>query len=123
MESVKSLLCEDEVYHPGSTIYLNESLTWAAQKNLHPKIVARPSSLESLSKLIALLSTTDLDFAVRCGGVGSSSARDVLVSLSAFKDFAFDSASETITIGAGQTWGEVDDKMFDQVPGYAGMDL
>jgi hypothetical protein len=45
--------------------------------------------------------------------------QDVLVSLAAFDSFEFDPDNETITIGAGQVWGEVDRKMEEFAPGYA----
>ena len=120
MDAITSLLRDTEILLPGSDAYIEESRTWAAQKNLSPKLVARPADIETLSKLVAALSKTDLDFAIRCGGVGSVSARDVLVSLACFRDFEFDRSSETIVMGAGQTWGEVDEKMAKEAPGYAG---
>lgn len=77
--------------------------------------------LQSLSRLIAFLERSELDFAVRCAGMGSASAKDVLISMSAFDSFEFDEQSETITIGAGQTWAEIDVKMEKFASGYAGM--
>jgi FAD/FMN-containing dehydrogenase len=49
--------------------------------------------------------------------------QDVLISLAAFDSFDFDRTTETITIGAGQVWGEVDRKMEEFGPGYAGVAL
>jgi len=46
--------------------------------------------------------------------------QDVLISLAAYDSFEFDRTTETITIGAGQVWGEVDRKMEEFAPGYAG---
>jgi hypothetical protein len=67
--------------------------------------------LNSLSRLVALLGKSELDFAVRSAGFGSASAKDILVSMSAFGSFEFDRQNEVITIGAGQTFAEVDAKM------------
>ena len=118
---VKTLLETEEVIEPTSKSYAEGSRTWAAYKNLKPQLVVRPKSVESLSGLIAYLNkSTNLDFAVRCGGVGSSSAKDLLISLSAFDGFEFNEKDETITIGAGQVWGTVDQKMERHAPGYAG---
>ena len=120
IEEVKGLLGSEEVIEPSSPSYVEESRTWAAQKDLKPRLIARPATVESLARLIAFLGDSELDFTVRCGGVGSASAKDVLISLAAFDGFEFDRESETITIGAGQVWGEVDRKMQESAPGYAG---
>lgn len=68
-----------------------------------------------------LANETDLDFAVKCGGCGSVSAKDVLISMAAFNGVEFDESSRTVVVGAGQTWGDVDRKMEGLAPGYAGM--
>lgn len=119
MDTIKSLLTSDELIDPTLPTYTKESQVWSAQKYLKPQLVARPGSVESLSRLLAVLNDNDLEFAIRCGGCGPASARDVLVSLSAFDKFEFDRANETVTIGAGQVWGEVDQKMEEFAPGYA----
>ena len=49
--------------------------------------------------------------------------QDVLIGLAAFDSFEFDQTTETITIGAGQVWGEVDRKMEEFAPSYAGVAL
>jgi hypothetical protein len=103
IQELADLLSLEEVITPSSELYIELTRTWAAQKNLKPRLVVRPKDLTSLSRVIAYLGTSDLDFAVRCAGMGSASARDVLVSISAFDGFEFDRQSETITIGAGQT--------------------
>ena len=114
MDTIAHLLAADEIILPGSPRDKVESRVWAAQKNLHPKMVARPKTVKTLTSLIAALCKTDLDIAVRSGGCGSSSARDVLISLTAFDGFRLDKVSEYIEIGAGQTWGEVDQKLYEQ---------
>lgn len=120
IEGLKSLLTPQEIILPSSSDYKTASRTWAAQANLHPGIVIQPRDLPTLSKAIAYLAnSTALDFRVRCSGVGNASAKDVVVSLSAFKSFSFDAANETITFGAGHNWGEIDRKVEAQAPGYA----
>lgn len=52
--------------------------------------------------------------------MGSSSASDVLISLSAFDKFEYNAEDQTVVIGAGQTWGEVDRKVEENAPGHAG---
>ena len=48
------------------------------------------------------LCESSLDFGIRSGGLGSSSAKDVVVSMSAFDDVVFSPEDETVLIGAGK---------------------
>ncbi|KIW63905.1 hypothetical protein PV04_08871 [Phialophora macrospora] len=113
-----SLLSDSEIILPPSDLYNAETSTWAAQKNLHPRLVLRPSSTESLSKVIAYLSTTDLDISIRGSGYGSASAKDVVVSMAAFDDFEFDREDEVLKIGAGLRWRDYYEKMERVAPDY-----
>jgi len=117
---LESCLEPSELVQPGSQVYAEETKTWAAQGNLKPNVLVRPQSVQQLARVLAYLHDTELDFAIRSGGVGSSSAKDVLISLAAFNAFEYDPKAETITIGAGQTWGEVDQKLEKAAPGHAG---
>ncbi|RFU76338.1 fad binding domain-containing [Trichoderma arundinaceum] len=119
LDRVRALLTADEILALDTAEYLEESKTWAAQKNLRPKLVVQPKSLESLCKLVALLRGTTLDIGVRSQGYGSSSAKDVLISMTRFDAFEYNLAEETITIGAGQTWNQVDENIDKFCPGYA----
>ena len=118
---VKSLLSSKEIIEPSSSSYHSESTPWAAQKNLHPRLVIRPTTLESLSTALAYLSKSSLDFGVRSQGFGSSSAKDVLISMTAFDRFDFDRENEVVTVGAGQTWEEYYKKMEEVAPEYNGI--
>jgi FAD/FMN-containing dehydrogenase len=111
IQEIADLLSLEEVVTSSSPSYLQLTRTWAAQKNLEPHLVVQPKDLNSLSRLVALLGKSELDFAVRSAGFGSASAKDILVSMSAFGSFEFDRQNEVITIGAGQTFAEVDAKM------------
>ncbi len=121
IQEVANILSHEEVIKPSSPSYAELSRTWAAQKNLKPELIVQPKTMNSLTRLIEYLGKSELDFAIRCAGVGSASAKNVLVSMAAFDGFAFDQSSETITIGAGQTWAQVNSKMEQFAPGYAGM--
>lgn len=120
LDHLTSLVSAAEIISPTSDQYLSKTSTWAAQKNKHPSLVIQPTSTESLSKVIAYLSTTDLDIAVRGSGYGSASARDVLISMSAFDEFEFDKDKEILTIGAGQPWRDYYQKMEKVAPDYQG---
>ncbi|KAF2740985.1 cysteine desulfurase [Polyplosphaeria fusca] len=119
MDKVRAALSADEIIEPSSPNYSKESIVWSAHKFKNPKIIARPKTIESLSRLLKVLNNTDLDINVRCGGCGSASARDVLISMSAFDGFEFDKDSETVTVGAGQLWRSVDANVEKFAPGYS----
>ena len=118
---LKTLLSASDIIEPSSSSYRTESLPWAAQKDLHPRLVVRPTTLESLSITLTYLSQTTLDFAIRSQGFGSSSAKDVLISMTAFDGFEFDRENEVLTVGAGQTWEDYYKKMEKVAPDYAGV--
>lgn len=118
---IKSLLSPEEIIEPSSPSYLSESNTWAAQKNLHPRLVIRPATVESLSTALTYLSKSSLEFGVRSQGFGSSSAKDVLISMTKFDRFEFDREKEDVIVGAGQTWEEYYKKMEQVAPEYNGI--
>ena len=122
LRRLRTLLDASEIIEPSSPSYRTESLTWAAQKDLKPRLVVRPTTLSSLSSILAYLSQTTLDLAIRSRGFGSSSAKDVLISMTAFDGFEFDRENEIVTLGAGLTWGEYYKRMEAIAPDYAGMD-
>ncbi|KAJ5558518.1 hypothetical protein N7535_008733 [Penicillium sp. DV-2018c] len=114
-----SLLEEDEVLTEESEEYKANSQPWAAQKDQKPPLVIRPTSVKSLSTVVARLYSSDIDFAIRGHGFSSASAKDVIVSMTAFDDFEFDTKEEWAVVGAGQTWSEVYDKMEKVAPDFA----
>ncbi|KAL4914005.1 hypothetical protein BDW62DRAFT_205053 [Aspergillus aurantiobrunneus] len=114
-----SLLNPDEIITPKSPDYTKCIQTWAAQKQLHPRIVVWPTSVECLSRVISHLYSADLDFAIYGHGFMSASANDVLVNMAAFNDFHFDKHSELVTVGAGQAWRDVYRKLRNVAPEYA----
>ncbi|KAK7728129.1 hypothetical protein SLS57_002599 [Botryosphaeria dothidea] len=73
------ILPQEEIFRPSSDTYIKESKVWAAQKQGNPAVVLRPSNATRLQKLVPYLYGSGLDFAIRCGGMGSSSAQDVVL--------------------------------------------
>ncbi len=116
---LRSILSPEEIILPSSDRYRAESLPWAAQKDQKPALVIRPVTVDSLSKALGYLSKTDLDLGIRSQGVGSASAKDVLISMTAFNGVEFDRQNEVVTVGAGQSWGEYYEKMDKIAPDYA----
>ncbi|GME66435.1 FAD linked oxidase [Neofusicoccum parvum] len=115
--AIAEILPQEEIINPPSEVYLKESKVWAAQKQRHPSVVLRPSSVEKLQKLVPYLYESGLDFAIRCGGIGSSSAKDVVVSMKAFDSFQYSAEDHTVIFGAGSTWGQVEQKLEEAAPG------
>lgn len=120
ISEIEHILSSDEIIDQSSLKYTDESKVWSFQKNFHPQLVLRPETLESLQRTIEYLYNSTIDFAVRSGGVGSSSSEDIIISMTAFDEFKLDLDSETAIIGAGQTWAEVDRKMEEAAAGYVG---
>jgi FAD/FMN-containing dehydrogenase len=114
-------LSGDEIIEPSSPLYAQETRVWAYQKQQNPSLVVRPRSLPSLQTRLKYLSESTLDFSIRSGELGSSSAKDVIVSMTAFSEVVFNPEDETVLVGGGQIWGEVDRKLAEMAPGYVGM--
>ncbi|KIW96534.1 uncharacterized protein Z519_01925, partial [Cladophialophora bantiana CBS 173.52] len=114
-----ALLSPADIVTPESPEYEEQSRTWAVQANKHPRVVVTPKSVEALSRVVSYANTTDLNIGIRCTGIGNATSTDVLISLSAFKSFEFDPHEETVTFGSGHCWGEIDQKLEENAPGYA----
>jgi FAD/FMN-containing dehydrogenase len=111
---------EAEIVLASDATYGFDTSTWAAHKNFQPQIVIRPKSVDALSKLLRYLNSSDLDFAVRGSGMGSSSAKDVLISTRAFDDFHFDRVAEVLTLGGGLFWRDYYARMAEVASDYQG---
>jgi hypothetical protein len=120
ISAIHKILTAGEIIEPSSPEYGSQKMVWSGQKDRHPRLVLKPRSLPALQKTVKYLCESDLDFAVRSGGAGSSSASDIVLTMSAFNGFHFDRNTEVATVGAGQTWGDIDRKIEESAPGYAG---
>ena len=118
---LSQLVDPTEVLAASSTDYLANTQTWSTAKDKKPRLVLRPTTTESLSKIVAYLHKTDLNYKVRSQGFGSASATDVLISLSAFNDFEFNKETESVILGAGGTWRGYYDRMEAIAPDWTSM--
>ncbi|KAL0262017.1 hypothetical protein SLS55_003452 [Diplodia seriata] len=116
-DAIAGILPPEEILEPSSELYAQESKTWAAQKQKNPAVVVRPGNAERLQKLVPYLYDSGLDFAIRCGGIGSSSAKDVVLSMKQFDSFKYNQEDQTVVVGAGQTWGDIEQKLEEVAPG------
>ena len=118
MSSLKSIIPEDEIITKDSSLYKENSQPWAAQKDQKPPLVVRPGSATALSKIVSLFYSMDIDFTVRGHGFMSSSAHEVIISMAGFDDFQLDREKGLATVGAGQTWIDVYQKIEDAAPDH-----
>lgn len=65
IQILTSLISKSEVITPGDPSYEAESNTWSTSRNLHPKVVVRPATVQSVSRVLKFLGQSSLDFDVR----------------------------------------------------------
>ncbi|RYP04715.1 hypothetical protein DL764_004265 [Monosporascus ibericus] len=118
IQEIKAILPGGDVLEPGSTAFASHSLPWSLSYEKSPQLVVCPSTEPLLQNVIKYLYSSDLDFAIRGRGLGSSSAEDVILSLRGFDEITFDAAREIAVVGAGLDWGEVDVKLATLAPDY-----
>lgn len=115
---LSQLVEQSEILQISSPDYLENTQTWSVSKDKKPRLVLRPISIESLSRIVTYLSHKDLDYRVRSQGYGSSSATDVLISLSAFNDFEFNREDESVLLGSGGNWEGYYERMHAVAPDW-----
>ncbi len=119
LSQLSSLVSPSEVISPSSPEYIDNTQPWSHVHDQHPRLVLRPTSLDSLSKIVAFLGKNDLDFKVRSQGYGNASAKDVLISLTAFNQFEWDAENKVVTLGPGAPWSKYYEEMEKAAPDYA----
>ncbi|KAH7009157.1 hypothetical protein B0J12DRAFT_752280 [Macrophomina phaseolina] len=112
-----AVLPSSTVLTPTSPTYTLHSEPFAIQKQLHPPVVFVPATVSELSKILAFLYKTGLDFAVRGRGFKSPSAEHVIISMMGFNGFEYN-AEKLITVGVGCSWRDVVERMEEVDPEY-----
>lgn len=116
---LSKIVDSSEIIAATSAEYADNAEPWSAAKDKHPRLVLRPNTVESLSKMVTYLANTELDYKVRSCGFGSSSATDVLISLSAFDDFEFNQEEKYVILGTGNHWRSYYERMDKVVKDWA----
>jgi hypothetical protein len=117
LDSLLALLPTDQYLLPSSPSYTAESSTWSTHRDQHPRVVLRPTSLNTLTTAITHLAAhPSLSYNVRSRGFGSASATDVLISMTAFDEFTYDSEAKTVILGAGSDWRRFYEEMEKVAP-------
>lgn len=119
LAQLSSLVSPSEIISPLSPEYTNNTQPWSYHHDQHPSLVLRPTSLDSLSKIVAFLGKSHIDFKVRSQGYGNASAKDVLISLTAFDQFEWDGQNKLVTLGPGAPWSKYYEQMEKVAPDYA----
>ena len=117
-----------KVVTPEQQEYVKNSKPWSLAYDKFPSIVLIPESLEELQGIVRILNRHDeIDFATRGRGCGSSSAKDVIISMSAAAWQGIElvdddgAGSVIVEVGAGTDWGDVDRGVGKLAPGHVGM--
>ena len=76
LRELTSLLSDSEIITPEHPDYEAASSTWSYGKNLHPKLIAQPLQIETLSKVVKFLAQSTLDFNIRTRYVRCASMLD-----------------------------------------------
>ncbi|KAF2022333.1 FAD binding domain-containing protein [Aaosphaeria arxii CBS 175.79] len=121
LEPLLKTLKPSEVVKQDSAEYSTHTQPFAAQNDLYPSVALVPEDTQSLSRIIHFLYTSKLDFNIRGHGLKSPSAHDVIISMTRFKGFTFDSTEKTVSVGAGMTWLEVQEQMREVAPDHTVM--
>lgn len=123
IQEIRGILPDGDILEPSSPAFASHVVPWSLAYDRSPQLVLCPSTEPLLRSAVRYLcnSSDSLDFALRSRGLGSSSARDVVLSLRAFAELAFafdDAQGAVVEVGAGLDWGEVDAKLAALAPGY-----
>ncbi|KAI0271875.1 FAD-binding domain-containing protein [Russula aff. rugulosa BPL654] len=100
-----------QVFYPPSPEYLSD-IAHAASSSTQPSTCSvEPGSAEDVSKIIRVLGSSRIPFAVKGGGhirnPGFSSTNGVEIAMTRFNQTKVDSSSGTVEVGPGLTWDQV----------------
>ena len=103
---------DDRITRPGDPGYDDARAVHNAMIDRHPALLVRCDSAQDVVRCIAFARANELPVAVRCGGHnggGLGVVNDGLViDLAGLKEVVVDDAANTVRVGGGCTWGEVD---------------
>jgi FAD/FMN-containing dehydrogenase len=103
---------EDAIVGPADPGYDEARAVHNGMIDRRPALIVRCSSPEDVARTIAFARTHDVPLAVRGGGhngAGLGVVDDgVVIDLAGMAEVFVDPASETVRVGGGATWGEVD---------------
>ena len=103
---------EGELIWPADASYDEARALFNAMIDKRPALIARCANRDDVARVIGLARAHDVPVAIRGGGHnggGLGSVDDgVVVDLSLLKSVSVDPAAQTVRVGGGCTWGEVD---------------
>lgn len=100
-----ALLADDREYDAARRL-------WNGAIDRHPGIIVRCASVRDVQRCLELVTSNDLELAVRAGGHGVAGDalcdEGVVIDVSPLKAVHVDAPAQIVSAGAGLTWGEFD---------------
>ncbi|KAG9308231.1 FAD-binding domain-containing protein [Chiua virens] len=110
-EIASSISSASNIYDPNSAKYLEDILHWTSSSSQYAACSLEPGTAADIGAALRILGRTRTPFAVKGGGhatnPGFSSTEGVQIAMTRFDEVVYDSKTQTVTIGAGQTWDAV----------------
>jgi FAD/FMN-containing dehydrogenase len=100
------------ILEPGDREFDQARRVWNGMIDLHPALIARPTSAEGVAAAIHVAREHDLPIAVRGGGHNVAGLATIdaglVIDLWAMREIEVDPIRRTARVGGGATWAEVD---------------
>uniref|UniRef100_A0A0W0GAH5 FAD-binding PCMH-type domain-containing protein n=1 Tax=Moniliophthora roreri TaxID=221103 RepID=A0A0W0GAH5_MONRR len=100
-----------EIFFPGSKGYERDIEHWSPTNTQKATCSVEPANTKDLGKIIQIIGSTKVDFAVKSGGHNPnddwSSTTGVQIALYRFNEVSYDDKAGTATIGTGLVWDDV----------------
>ena len=120
VQTLQDIVSSTNILQPGSPNYTKNSIPWSLTYETRTATIVIPESETQLARLVKYLYGTELDFAIRSTGCGNATAKDVIINMKAFSEIMYNHADQTIEVGAGTVWSDVDRELASQAPGRVG---
>ncbi|KAF9509846.1 hypothetical protein BS47DRAFT_1348656 [Hydnum rufescens UP504] len=103
------------VYYPGSPQFISDIEHWAPSSTQVSACSVEPGTVKDVAAIVNVLARSTTPFSIQSGGhatsVGFSSTLGVAINLVRLNSMAYDPTSRTVTIGTGQTWSDLFQKL------------
>lgn len=107
------------LYSRKDEAFAEKAAPWSIWADRKPQLAIEPQDIETMQAVVKYLySHNSIDFCIRNTGTGGSSATDIVLSMHGFKELNFNSEDESVLVGAGLSWGELDRLMDEKTDGY-----
>lgn len=109
------------LYSRNDEAFAQKAAPWSVWADRKPQFAVEPQDIETMQAVVKYLyAHNSIDFCIRNTGTGGSSATDIVLSMHGFKELDFDTNDESVVVGAGLSWGELDRLMDEKTNGGYG---